>query len=200
VGDDTMRVVDVRIVAATNRVLHAEVRRGNFRNDLLYRLEVVKLRMPPLRERPEDIRSLVDALLAGKLAPEDEIGGENLKRLLGYTWPGNVRELRNVLERAVALATKPGGDKPRFSELVFNLGPAAEGPALLGMPFPGVGTPMPYKDAKEQLLGAFERAYVEALLERHHGNLSQAAQAAELSRKHLYELLRRTRGEEPEEG
>jgi DNA-binding NtrC family response regulator len=195
VGDDVMREVDVRVVAATNRDLHAEVRRGNFRADLLYRLEVVKVRMPPLRQRPEDIRGLVQLLVRGKFSPED-IAGENLQRLVGYSWPGNVRELRNVLERAIALSTAPGeAAPPSFDALVFNLGPAAEGPAVLGMAFPGVASHLPYKIAKEQLLSSFERAYVDALLDRHRGNHSQAATAAELSRKHLYELLRRTRGE-----
>lgn len=195
VGDDNMREVDVRIVAATNRDLHAEVRRGNFRADLLYRLEVVKVRMPPLRQRPEDIRGLVQVLVRGKFEPDD-VTGPNLERLVAYSWPGNVRELRNVLERAIALATAPGQAAAPFANLVFNLGPAAEGPAVLGMAFPGVASHLPYKVAKEQLLSSFERAYVDTLLERHRGNLTQAALAAELSRKHLYELLRRTRGQE----
>jgi len=200
VGDDNMRQVDVRVVAATNRELHAEVRRGNFRSDLLYRLEVVKLRLPPLRQRPEDVRGLAVELLRGKIADEEEeIGGDNLRRLLGYAWPGNVRELRNVLDRALALGRAPGGPLPRFADLVFNLGPAADGPALIGMSFPGVSTPMPYKEAKEQLLASFEREYIEALMQRHGENLSQAAVAAGLSRKHIYELLRRIRGVSPSE-
>ncbi|MCA9594054.1 MAG: sigma 54-dependent Fis family transcriptional regulator [Myxococcales bacterium] len=196
VGDDTMRRVDVRVVAATNRDLHAEVRRGNFRGDLLYRLDVVKLRIPPLRQRPEDIRPLAQAMLQGRITDGDELAGENLRRLLGYSWPGNVRELRNVLDRAVALASKK---PPAFADLVFNLGPAADSPALLGMAFPGVHYPLPFKEAKLQLLASFERAYIDALIDRHKGNMSQAAEAAGLSRKHLYELLRKVRGEDPEE-
>lgn len=199
VGDDTMREVDVRVVAATNRELHAEVQKGNFRSDLLYRLEVVKVRLPPLRQRPEDVRGLVLALLSERIADPAEVSGPNLARLVGYAWPGNVRELRNVIDRALALARAPGGGAPRFSDLVFNLGPAASGPALIGAAFPGVATPMPYKDAKEQLLSSFEREYVEALMQRHGENLTQAAAAAGLSRKHLYELLRRTRGSSPED-
>ena len=198
VGDDIVRKVNVRVLAATNRDLTAEARRGRFRSDLLYRLEVVRVRIPPLRQRPDDLAQLIAHLLEGKLRPEEQITGPNLARLLGYSWPGNVRELRNVLARAVALAGHPGSALPRFSDLVFNLGPAAETPASIGPTFPGVSAPMPFKDAKAQLLVEFERAYVESLLARHRNNVSRAAEAAGLSRKHLYELMRRATGDGPE--
>jgi len=184
VGEDATRKVDVRVVASTNRDLHAEVQRGRFRADLLYRLEVVKVRIPPLRQRPEDIPGLVTKLLSGS-GIAGPIGGDNLTRLMAYSWPGNVRELRNVLTRAVALAPAP-----RFDALALNLGPSASGPATIGVDFPGVARPLPFKEAKAQLLASFERAYVSALLERHPGNLQQAASAAGLSRKHLYNLMK----------
>ena len=191
VGSDEPRGVDVRIVAATNRDLHAEASRGNFRPDLLYRLDVVRVRMPPLRNRPEDIPVLVRHLLEGKISEEEEIGGPNLERLVAYAWPGNVRELRNHLLRAVALAT--GGDeRPRFSDLVFNLSAQGQAPLTIGPSFPGVDAPMPYKEAKEELMARFDHAYVDALMRRHRGNVTHAAEAAGISRKHLYELLRRT--------
>ena len=183
VGEDVPRPVDVRVVASTNRDLHAEVQRGRFRADLLYRLEVVKVRMPPLRQRPEDIPGLVARLLK-----QDEPKGENLKRLVGYGWPGNVRELRNVLDRAIALA-KEGA---RFEDLVFNLGPSNDAPATIGAEFPGVAQLVPYKDAKAQLLESFDHAYLTALLKRFPGNIVRAAAAAGLSRKGLYDLLERT--------
>jgi DNA-binding NtrC family response regulator len=192
VGDDVMRKVDVRVVAATNRELRAEARRGTFRADLLYRLDVVKVRMPPLRHRPEDVAGLCARLLRGKIPDGDAIEGANLEKLRGYSWPGNVRELRNVLERAVALAQKPA----RFAGLVLNLGPIDPAPITIGTSFPGVATPLPYKDAKQQLLAAFDRAYAEALLERHRGNISRAADAAGLSRRALYDLIERTTGGE----
>jgi transcriptional regulator with GAF, ATPase, and Fis domain len=195
VGGSSTVPIDVRILAATNRDLHAEVRRGRFRGDLLYRLDVIKVRLPPLRQRPEDIEGLATHLLMGKLPSGDEVAGDNLARLIGYGWPGNVRELQNILERAVTLGRKSDGTPARFSELVLNLGPAHVEPSTVGLGYPGVAWPMPFKKAKDQLLHSFERAYVDALLARHGGNLTRAAAAAGLSRKHLYALLRRTRGE-----
>jgi transcriptional regulator with GAF, ATPase, and Fis domain len=191
VGSDVPRKVDVRVIAATNRDLHAEARRGRFRSDLLYRVEVVRVRVPPLRHRPEDVPALVARLLEGKLPAGDAIAGENLRKLVGYGWPGNVRELRNVLARAVALAQRPGGRPAPFAELVLNLGPASAQPVTIGGELPGVSSPVPYKEAKEQVMLDFHRAYVGALLERHGGNVQRAAAAAGLSRKHLYELMRR---------
>jgi two-component system, NtrC family, response regulator HydG len=180
VGADAPRKVDVRVVAATNRDLQVEARRGRFRSDLLYRLEVVKVRIPPLRQRPEDVPALVTKLLAGQLPKGDTVVGDNLRKLVAYSWPGNVRELRNVLARAAT-----------FGDLVFNLGPAASQPATIGWEFPGVSSPLPYKEAKEQLMMDFHRAYVGALLERHQGSVLRASESSGLSRKHLYELMRR---------
>jgi DNA-binding NtrC family response regulator len=194
VGDDRIRNIDVRVLAATNRDLHAEARADRFRSDLLYRLEVVRVRVPPLRQRPEDIPGLVKHFLGDSISDPEEVGSENLRKLVAYSWPGNVRELRNTISRAVALARRPAGKAPKFSELVFNLGP--EMPThTIGSTYPGVVPPLPFKEAKSQLLAGFEHAYVEALLARHKGNISQAAEAAGLSRKHLYELIRRTVGE-----
>jgi len=198
VGSDSMVDVDVRVVAATNRDLHAEAQCGRFRSDLLYRLEVVRVRIPPLRERPEDVPLLAAHFLDG-VCPREEIAGDNLGRLIGYSWPGNVRELRNTLARAVALAGRPGGEGPRFDDLAFNLGPATEFPRGIGVAFPGVVTRVPYKEAKRQVVGAFERAYIESLLDRHQGNITRAAAEAGLSRKHLYDLIRRTVGQVDDE-
>ena len=113
---------------------------------------------------------------------------------MGYAWPGNARELRNVLQRAVALANRPGAPPVPFSSLVFNQGPTAGSPATIGMVYPGVSSPMPYKEAKAQLLASFERAYLEALMKRHRDNIRAAAAAAGISRKHLYSLLERVNG------
>jgi transcriptional regulator with GAF, ATPase, and Fis domain len=191
VGDTQHRKIDVRVVAATHRDLHAEARRGRFRSDLLYRLSVVRVQLPPLRARPEDIALIAERLLFGQLATESRVEGRNLDRLMGYSWPGNVRELRNVLTRAIALAPKRDG-QVHFDDLVLNLASDAASPTTLGYCFPGVDSHLPYKEAKRRLLEQFDDEYVEALMRRHSGNITQAAQAAELSRKHVYALLRRT--------
>jgi len=190
VGETQQRKVDVRVVAATHRDLHAEARRGRFRSDLLYRLSVVRVQLPPLRARPEDIAIMAERLLAGQLAPGSSVSGRNLERLMCYSWPGNVRELRNVLTRAVALAPRSDG-LVQFDDLVINLASDAASPTTLGYCFPGVDAPLPYKEAKQRLLAQFDDEYVQALLRRHSDNITQAAQAAELSRKHLYALLRK---------
>ena len=194
VGDDDPRTVDVRVIASTNRDLRAETARGNFRSDLLYRLEVVKVRMPPLRHRPEDIPLLVARFLRDRVPAGDAIEGDNLRRLTSYTWPGNIRELRNTIERAIALAS-PGERRAPFASMVFNLGPSPASPTTIGTGYPGIAAAMPYKDAKAQLLASFERAYVAALLARHGGNITKAAEAAGLSRKHLYSLIARVDGD-----
>jgi DNA-binding NtrC family response regulator len=200
VGEDTARKIDVRVIASTNRDLNAEVQQGRFRADLLYRLEVVRIRMPPLRARPDDVAGLVGRILAGQLPEGDRIEGDNLGKLTSYAWPGNVRELRNTLARAVALGTLADGSPARFAELVFNLGPASSSPVTIGFEFPGVTGDVPYKEAKAQLVDSFERAYVGALRKRHPNNIQRAATAAGLSRKHLYDLLKRVEGREPAEG
>ena len=110
--------------------------------------------------------------VAGRLLEE---AGDNLVRLQAYGWPGNVRELRNVLQRAVALSRKPKEPPVKFAELIFNLGPAAEGPATLGTDYPGVASHMPYKEARAQLLDSFDRAYIAALMGRHADNATRAA-------------------------
>jgi len=198
VGDSQRRKVDVRIVAATNRDLHAEARRGRFRSDLLYRLSVVRMALPPLRARPEDIAIITERLLEGQLAPGSRIEGPNLERLMSYSWPGNVRELRNVLTRALALAARQDG-RVTFDELVFNLASDLSAPTSLGYGFPGVDAHLPYKDAKQRLMAQFDDEYVQALMRRNGGNITQAAKAAHLSRKHVYALLRRVEVDPDEE-
>jgi len=176
---------DVRVVAATHRDVFGEVARGGFRGDLYYRLAVVEVHLPPLRQRKEDLARLVALFLeragAGHLAAD--IGGPALARLAGYHWPGNVRELRNVITRAVALA----GPARTFGELPILLRPtmAAADEA------PPIRADRPFHDAKQDVVDRFERAYLTDLLRRSDGNLSAAARAAGLERKFLYKLLER---------
>jgi DNA-binding NtrC family response regulator len=141
----------------------------------------------------------VKRLLAGKIPEDDLVDGDNLQRLTTYGWPGNVRELKNSLMRALALAQPFEGGRVPFSKLVFNLGPASSMPAAIGAEFPGIASHVPFKEAKAQLVISFERAYVARLLERHGGNVTQAAQAAGLSRKHLHDLIKRVEDGTPGE-
>jgi len=177
VGSDTTHPVDVRVVAATNRSLEAEVNAGRFREDLYYRLAVVKIAMPPLRARTEDLPMLVEHFLR-KLTPPGsgppEISPQILMALSARSWPGNVRELRNVVERAVSLsgfdALMPGRAGPKRAESM---------PEELLAP--------PYSEARER----FERQYFEAALRRSGGNVSGAAREVGVNRKYIHRLLRR---------
>ncbi len=178
VGETASRPVDVRVVAATNRDLRKEVSAGRFREDLYYRLAVFHLRVPPLRERPEDIPGLTDVLLRRMgLSPADAdrlLTPELRAQLANGRWPGNVRELRNYLSRVVVLGEvlpiTPADDEPR----PWHVDPSK-----------------PYADARNLALAQFERDYVAALLDHHRGNVSAAARAAGMARPYLHRLLRR---------
>jgi DNA-binding NtrC family response regulator len=176
---------DVRIVAATHRDVFAEVARGGFRGDLYYRLAVVEIQVPPLRQRTGDLERLVAMFLERAGAPQlaSQVGGAALERLGRYHWPGNVRELRNVITRAVALA----GPDDDFQSLPFVLRPTIAAPEVLT----AFKADRPFHEAKDALVDRFERAYLEDLVQRAAGNLSQAARLAGLERKFLYKLLDR---------
>jgi DNA-binding NtrC family response regulator len=182
VGANRFTSIDVRLVAATHRNLRHEVNAGRFRSDLYYRLAVVKIPIPPLRERPEDIPGIVLEILEQLGAPDESrrriLSEENLAALARWNWPGNVRELRNHLERAVVLDEEavipgPGG---------------GGGTAAARRP---VGEAVAYAEAKKRALAAFERSYLEDLLARFDGKVAAAAGAAGVDRVYLYRLLRR---------
>ncbi len=156
----------------------------SFRADLFYRLAVVEVHLPALRDRRQDVPELVRWFLTARGAPDGEVAGPNLDRLVRHAWPGNVRELKNVVARAVALAD-PGAT---FARMSFRLRASASDPAepsALG------DLDRPYHEAKDDLLLRFDRAYVTELLRRAHGNVSEAARIAGLERKHLYKVLER---------
>jgi DNA-binding NtrC family response regulator len=186
-GADRERGVDVRVVAASRDDLDAEVAAGRFRADLLYRLGVVRVRLPPLRARREDLPGLVAELLRRR--GFDGAGavprGPAMERMHAHGWPGNVRELRNVIDRAVALA--PGART--FEELTVRIDSAA-GAAAAGDEL-AVRTDLPYAEAREAVVHAFERRYVADALARAGGNVTAAARAADVDRKHLRTLARR---------
>ena len=183
---------DVRVVAATHHDLWDEVGRGTFRGDLYYRLAVVEVHLPPLRDRPGDLPELVRRLLAAQRAPETDIAGANLDRLRGYAWPGNVRELRNVIARAVALSA-PGTTFERVP-ILLRAQPTTAEPAREQWT-----ADRPFQDAKQDVVGRFERAYLEDLLKQSGGNMTEAAQRAGLERKYLYRLLERVGVARPRE-
>jgi len=175
---------DVRVVAATHRDVFGEVARGGFRGDLYYRLAVVEVHVPPLRQRIDDLATLVKMFLDRAGAPQHEVGGAALARLERYHWPGNVRELRNVITRAVALA----GPDDDFQSLPFVLRPTASAPEEASV----FRADRPFHEAKDALIARFEREYLSDLVQRAGGNLSAAARLAGLERKFLYKLLERS--------
>jgi DNA-binding NtrC family response regulator len=181
VGADRPVKVDTRVIAATHRDLSGMVAAKAFRFDLFYRLAVVHVALPPLRERLEDLPHLVATFYARRGVEPGPIDGDNLDRLRRYAWPGNVRELRNVLERAWALSA-PGA---RFRDLRLWLDPSSAQPQLSEV----VDTSLPFKDAKERWNDQFERRYVSLVFASSGSNVTRAAEHAGLSRRHFRELL-----------
>jgi transcriptional regulator with PAS, ATPase and Fis domain len=182
-GSTQPTAVDVRIIAATNRDLRQAVNRGAFRSDLYYRLNIVKLRLPPLRERPVDIPLLVESFYRDLTGDPTAIPPPALVTALAqHDWPGNVRELRAAVERAL-LVDDPGQWRAVIDE---PLG----GPADVVGPEP-MESELTFRAAKERAMLRWERAYIAELLRVHGGNLSRASRAARMDRTHLRELARR---------
>jgi two-component system, NtrC family, response regulator GlrR len=182
VGANNMAKTDVRVVAATNRDLRAEVNAGRFRSDLYFRLAVVKVTIPPLRERPEDIPITTEQILRALGAEESSSGALRTPEFyaaLGHSaWPGNVRELRNYLERCLV-----------FQEAlpVVSSDGGGGGPMVMA----GIDPKLAYAEARRRALDGFEKGYAEALLREHNGKVAAAAAAAGMDRVYLYRILRR---------
>jgi DNA-binding NtrC family response regulator len=181
VGADRPVTVDTRVVAATHRNLARLVDAKEFRFDLFYRLAVVHVALPPLRDRADDLPALIASFYAARRADPGPIDGDNLERLRRHGWPGNVRELRNVLERAWALS----GPDPAFRGLRLWVEPASPAASFGEV----VDTSLPFKDAKERWNDHFERRYVAGVWAAHGNNISRAAEQSGLSRRHFRELL-----------
>ena len=196
VGGEKAMVLDVRVIAATNRDLEAEAKAGEFRRDLYYRLNVVSLTIPPLRERIKDIPELVDSYIE-HLAPRigrvvSGIAVEALEALRNYSWPGNVRELINVLERAMLIcegneitvddlpASVSGREEMSIREL-------SEDPTV----FPEEWLQKPLKESRNEVLEQFERAYLTALLTSTNGRLGEAAKRAGIDDRTLFDKMKR---------
>ena len=188
VGGNETVALDVRIVAASNKELLREVRAGHFREDLFYRLNVVPIHLPPLRNRPDDVERLARHFVAAHAASLGrpacaEIAPHILTALCAHAWPGNIRELENVIMRALILGVG------RVLERV-DLGDLAVAPAAR----PGADTfdvSAPLHEIRRSALDAAEAAYLHDLLSLVAGDVDRAARHAQLSRRMLYQLLRR---------
>lgn len=182
--------VECRILCATNQDLMAKIKAGTFREELYYRLSVVTVKLPPLRERPEDIQYLARFFLerfSRRYGKSLSASPRFYEALLREHWPGNVRQLKNVMERLTAL--HPGG--VLGPEDLEEDSPKVEAVGSLSV--------LPWKDAREQYLASFESSYAQAVLARCGGNVSAAAREAGVDRKTFYTLLRREREQQPGE-
>jgi len=178
VGANDYRTVNVRVIAATHVDLEGAVQAEKFRRDLFHRLAVLRVTLPPLRERPEDIPLLIDTMLELGGRPPSALSDQTRALLAQYPWPGNVRELRNVVEQVVSLGEEA---LPRMEPLPGEGAGKGSGPDL----------DLPFKEAKEKLIEGFERDYLKGLIERCEGNISRASREAGIDRVYLRKLLRK---------
>ena len=193
-GSTKTRTVDVKIIAATNTSLRYLVETRQFREDLFYRLNVLSVALPPLRDRKEDILLLADHFLkvyAKEFGRGAIVIGHSAKaKLRGYDWPGNVRELQGVMQRAVAMAS---GETLEAQDLDLpeNERPELAGPTMTLVSRGMVSDDASFQTMKTKVIEEFERAYLSELLSTHHGNISQAARAAKKERRAFQRLLQK---------
>ena len=186
-GENDPVKVDVRVIAATHVDLAEAIKAGRFREDLYYRLHVVVIRMPSLRERPEDIPLLAQHFVdkVGKKLKKRvrRVSDEALRRLLSHSWPGNVRELENAIERGAVLCA---GDEIQATDLPPGAGDAVSPGEVEAASV----SHLPYMEAKRLAVAAFEQRYLGAMLRAHAGNLSAAARAAGIDRTNFRRLAK----------
>ncbi len=192
VGGSKTITIDVRIMAATNKDLEKEIRKGHFREDLYYRLNVIPIEVSPLRERKDDIFLLTEGFLSefsGNTAhgPKKRANQEVIEAFMAYDWPGNVRELRNMIERLVILTKGPeitiDDLPPSFHQ---GLGAAAEVLTSFSISEPAWLSCQDFREAK----ALFEREYLEKKLAEHQGNIKKTAQAIGIERRHLHRKIK----------
>jgi two-component system nitrogen regulation response regulator NtrX len=181
VGSGEPITVDVRVIASTNKDLEEEISRGNFREDLFYRLNVIPFFVPPMRERKEDIplfaRYFLKELAAIYGRKPREITDDAIDALMRYSWPGNVRELRNVIERIVIMnPTTTRFDRKHLPPLIYRDGTRR--------------TPVSEFSTLQQARDAYERDFILKKLDENHGNVSRAAETLGLERSHLYRKMK----------
>jgi DNA-binding NtrC family response regulator len=198
VGGNKVLSADVRVIAATTRDLPREVERGKFREDLYFRLAVVPIVVPSLRERLEDVPLLARRILENAAAGAEPLTlpDDTLAALRAHDWPGNVRELRNVLERAAYLARASGESDLRLIGLPTR---RASSGGSGGEELFAFEAGSSYRETRGKFEAIFEQRYVKWLLARHSGNVSAAAREAQMDRKHLADLAKKHglgRGEE----
>jgi DNA-binding NtrC family response regulator len=183
-GNRTIRV-DVRVLAATNQDLEARVKGGAFREDLYYRLAVVGITLPALRERPEDVPLLIEHFLATAAErmrrERRSLAPAAYRALLAHPWPGNVRELEHAIEQAVALSSD--------TTIALEDLPAAVRGGAAAEPDASGGEPGSFKDAKQAVVDRFEREYLTAALARQQGNISKTAEEIGMYRQQLQQKL-----------
>jgi DNA-binding NtrC family response regulator len=186
VGGVHRKLADLRFVAATNRDLPQMVAQKRFREDLFYRLNVISFRLPPLRERRDDIPLLVHHFVGqySRLNNKEirQIDPEVMAALMARAWPGNVRELENVIERGVILARS---DRLGLKEITPDEVQTQPMPCFDKSFFS-----LPFKDAKERVIKAFHQQYVQAMLQQNEGNISKAAEQAGLQRQYLHRIIK----------
>lgn len=179
IGETAYRSIDVRLIAATNRHLDSEIKTGCFREDLFYRLSVLRVHIPSLRDRHDDIPLLASAIIR-QLDPETDpseiLSDEVLALLANHDWPGNVRELRNVIERLLLF--------PEWSERVIQTNLSENNSPDVDDPFD-----LPFPDAKNLVLERFEKRYIASLLQANQGIVSRAARRANMTRQTLHRLM-----------
>jgi len=189
VGSTHQITVDVRVVSATNRDLREAVRKGEFREELYYRINVIAIELPPLRERRGDIPLLAHTFIrrygGGTVTGIDD---DALAALEAYPWPGNVRELQNVIERACALTDGPTIRPRDLPEYVVRAERPAPAPGAAPGPLPATAG-LTLQEARARWLETLESAYLRDLLDRHGGNVSAAAKAAGIDRKTFHRLI-----------
>ncbi|MDP9152217.1 MAG: sigma 54-interacting transcriptional regulator [Myxococcota bacterium] len=191
VGGEKWTRVDVRVQAATRRDLDAEVQAGRFREDLYYRLAVGRIELPPLRDRHGDVGLLARHFWRKLDAADQVFPAELAARLDAYRWPGNVRELRNAIARRLALGDVALGPRSSRSESRAEAAgsvPAASLDDVLGRV---LETDLPLSLARQQVVDEFERRYVDRVLAKHGGNVTRAAQASGIARRHFHTLRAR---------
>jgi two-component system, NtrC family, nitrogen regulation response regulator NtrX len=195
VGSGKPLQVDVRVVAATNKDLQAEIAAGRFREDLLYRLNVVPIEVPPLRARRADVPQLVEHFAAqlarsGGGLPPKRFEPEAVQRLAAYDWPGNIRELRNAIERLLILAPGPVVTLDDVQR-VAGLGPGGAAAARAASATDGAGAPWLRTTTFEEFKQVAERTYILAKLKEHDWNVSETARTLEMPRSNLYKKIER---------